>query len=163
MILSMDLDKLHNLIVLIVTKASRLKELYIKESLGSIDYVAIFPKSNEERVQYLNLRGALGAKAVYSDHDGPLYHLSDAIQTDYGPVDLIKICNVDSIYNPKRNKLGYVDYQTTKYQLLKDTYGKNPAFTFLYGEGWEILCLANPDDDVSVYIPNIPLSKDLGL
>ncbi|HUD19338.1 MAG TPA: hypothetical protein VMR81_02775 [Patescibacteria group bacterium] len=158
----MGWDHLRDVIVTIVNKAVRLKGKYIQEPLGSVDYVAIFPKSNEERTQYLDLMGALSAKVVYTDHDGPLYHLPKAIQTDYGSIDFIKICNVDSIYNPKRDQIGYVDYQTSGYNLLKDKYGKNPAFSFLYGKGWEILCLANPDEDVSVYIPNIPLSKDLG-
>lgn len=159
----MDLDNLCHVAAAILGQAKKLKEKYIKEPLGPIDYIAIFPKNSNERVQYMDLMGTLKTKVVYSDHDGPLYHLLNAIQTDFGPVDLIKICNVDSIYNPKRNKIGYLDYQTTEYELLKDTYGKNPAFTFIYGEGWEILCLANPDEDVSVYLPNIPLSKDLKL
>jgi len=159
----MNMDNLSELITTILNKAILLKEEYITETLGSIDYVAIFPQDENDRQHYFDFMEVLGAKVIYSDHDGPLYHLPNAIQTDYSLVSLIKICSVDSIYNPKRNKIGYVDYQTSEYQLLKDKYGKNPAFTFIYGKGWEILSLENPDEDVSVYIPNIPLSKDLDL
>jgi hypothetical protein len=158
----MNVDDLQKIIATILNKAKEYKEIYINEPLGPVDYVGIFSQNHAQRESLINLMHKLEAKVVYSDNDGSLYHSPKKLQIGSDDVDLIKICNVNSIYNPKRNKLGYVDYRATDYSLLKQKYGKQNPFTYIYGEGWEILSLEQPDVDVSVYIPNIPLSKDLG-
>jgi hypothetical protein len=158
----MDVNDLQTIIITILDKVSVYKEKHIQAPLGPIDYVAIFPESKEYRGSFITLMKQLNATSVYSDNDGELYQLLKSVQTKFGAVSYIKICLVDSIYNSKRNKIGYVDYQVTNYSFLKEEYGKRPEFTFIHGDGWEILCLEQPNVDVSVYIPNIPLTKDLG-
>jgi len=159
----MTLVDLNKLLVSILQKTSQLKKRFINEKLGSIDYVGIFPKNSENRQEFTSLIKSLDAKVAYWDDDGELYQITIPIKTDFGEIKLIKVCRENSIYNPKSNKIGYVDYQVKNYEILKEKYKNQIPFTFIYGNGREILSLQEPEFDVSVYIPNIPLSKDLGL
>ena len=49
------------------------------------------------------------------------------------------------------------------YDLLKEKYYTKPQFKLINGDGWKMLGLEVSDSEVNLYIPNIPLSKDLRL
>lgn len=151
--------QLESIITLIVKKTSELKEKYIPEDLEIVDYVAIFPQNSKEHEALTLLMKDVQAKNVFSDNGGAVYQLSKAIVTEQCDVSLVKICNPD----PSKGKRGYVDFRTNEYPILKEKYLSKTNFMFLFGDGWELIGVEDPTSDVALYIPNIPLSKDLGL
>jgi uncharacterized repeat protein (TIGR03833 family) len=148
-------------ILMILRKTDALYRSHISEPRGAVDYIGIFPKTQAEREEFLDELNRINAAVAYRDSDGELYRVSPGIIADGETVSLIKICFVPSLYNPNGNKAGYADFQTGQFPQLKAKYAAVSGFTGMTGNGWEILCLADPAEDVSVYIPNIPLSKDL--
>lgn len=157
----MEISGLDTTVVNILSEARAYKARYITELLGAIDYVGVFPGSAVEQSAYVADLTRRSAVIVYSDDDGDLYRLERGIPTDQGNIHFVKICHVPSRYNPGGKKTGYADYQTDIYPQLKKSYEHTPGFTMMYGDGWEILCLAGPEERVSVYIPDRPLTADL--
>lgn len=143
----------------IVSMAWDLKDLYISEDLGLIDYVAIFPQTFDDQTVLKELLLSLQAVTVYSDPGGGVYHFSTPLLYTEQPISLVKICT----YDPQKRKLGYVDFRTDRYPELKKKYLGASNFVTIEGDGWELIGVEDPESVVAFYIPNIPLSKDLGL
>lgn len=155
----MKQEHLIALVTEIIRKGLALRDKYISEPVGEIDYVGVFPTSLQQHLSLVELVKTLEGEVVYSDIDGDVYHINPGFRTSYGQISLLKITK----FKTDENRIGYVDFRSIKYEELKLKYIKQPNFVSLSGEGWELIGVEDSEEEVSFYIPNIPLSQDLGI
>lgn len=136
-----------------------LKNKYISEPLKDIDYVGVAFSNIDKQQELVTFLEKQGSKIVYSDDWGNVYRLPFMLDTKYGELDLVKVSYVDG----KKDRKSYADFKIDKntYSQLNQKYKGKSIFVSMYGEGWEILGIKDPSSEVSLFIPNIPLSYDV--
>lgn len=153
----MTREDLQNLVTEIIEETYKLKEKYITESIGVIDYVAIIPASIEQQKIFENLMLGLGVMIYsYPDASGKLFFLNDPLQTKFGEIKLITVRQ----YKSDDHRLGYLDFQTDNYLKLKEKYSQKKNFIVIQDDGWELFGVEEPQAKVAFYIPDNPLSQD---
>ena len=93
----MEADK--NPVVKIILEIVQLADVIIKKYIDEelvLDYVDIFPKSEEERLKLLEEISKLG-KQISSTKTGPIYLLNKLIQTKYGNLKELRILKLKII------------------------------------------------------------------
>lgn len=155
----MSIQELRTIVNKILVKVYELKNQYISEDLNDIDYVGIAPQNKSAHQQLKNFLEVVGGRIVYSDDWGDVYRIPHPLDTKYGNIELIKISNLKSLGSKK----SYADFKIDqkRYTQLNSKYKGKPDFLNIYGEGWEILGITNSKSEVSLFIPNIPLSYDV--
>lgn len=116
-----------------------------------IDFVDIFPQSNEELVSLLFEANKLGVK-VDETKTGEIYRLNTPIKTKYGLLSLVKIRILDS----SRNQRGAPDFKVKNYVEFKKVH---KDFNLIVRPGYELLELRG--DRVLIYFPSETLSESL--
>jgi len=128
---------------------------HLTDGITHIDYVAIFPKDEQEKNA---LTESLKTKAmqVKTTPTGIIYKLGMPIQTLNQQISLLKIHSVDM----SKTIRGYVDYQVKDYQDFKRTYLMTNAVEVTQNAtGVEMLTASG--DEAAVFFPETPLGKDL--
>ena len=151
-------DGLNSIVNYIVDEGEKVKAKYLEEQTGPVDYVAIFCKDEDEKKKLLDLVSALGTVAQETP-TGPNIKLINPIVTNSGAVRLIKIRNVDSI---KRQR-GAPDFRVEDYHSFKQKYLGKKNINLIDRKSFEMIEIWDPQADVLVYFPNIPLTKQLGI
>lgn len=122
------------------------------------DYLCIFPKDQDEYLELKQKAEHLGEN-VQASSTGNWIWLREPVQTKYGWIRMIRIHTVDS-QKPWR---GYADFGTPHYSRFKTKYLSRPGFSKIIHPDFEMIELKDKNYDVLVYIPDTPLSQDLGL
>ena len=155
----MNIQALTERIEVIIRKTLQLKEAYMPETLGVIDYVMMFPSDDADKLSLVHAIELIGGKVVFSDDNGTVYQFENSIKTFFCDIDLLKIGN----NNDDEKRIGYVDFRPIDYTKLKLEYINCDNVVFVNGNGWELIGVEDPLYDVSFYVPNVPLSEDLNL
>ena len=134
------------------------RKYLLDKEVGSIDYLAVFCKDEEEREELLNIINKIG-KVVQETPTGPNYKLSSPIKTKSGEVNLVKIRNND----PKKSHRGAPYFRVNDYASFKKKYLGKENFDLIERPGFEMIEIWDPAADVLVYYPSIPLTVQLGI
>jgi hypothetical protein len=140
----------------IVDEGDKINKKYLDEVVGPVDYVAIFCKDENEKNELTNLITNLG-EAVDETPTGINYKLNSPIETNQGPVILIKIRNTD----PQKPHRGALDFRVKDYASFKNKYLGREHFNLIERPDFEMIEIWDPEADVLVYYPNIPLTQQL--
>lgn len=151
------MENLTSTIIYIVHKSTGLKNKFTDSFSAPVEFACIFCQNDEEYVQFTSSIEALG-KIVETTQSGFTYLLDKPIETNAGPLRLVKIRKSDSM-RPER---GDVDFNTN-YEEFKKKYQNNPKFEFIIRDTFEMLRLTDSDFDVMTCFSNIPKSKILGI
>lgn len=125
-----------------------------------IDFVSIFSKDD---LEFNQLTEAIEprAKKIKSDTGitGITYLLSTSIQTEAGELKIVRIRKPD----PTRPQRGAPDFRVPDYKSFKEEcLNKNSGnYTILMRKGFELVEIKGIN--VLVYVPNVPISEELGL
>lgn len=152
----MHSDSYENIILYLVEQAEKLLEFRrITDGITQIDYVAIFPKDEQEKTALENSLKTI-AMPVKVTPTGTIYKLGKPVQTLNQQVQLLKIHTVD----PTKTQRGYVDYQVADYALFKRMYlMSNAVESTQNASGMEMLTAEQTE--VSIFFPETPFGKDL--
>lgn len=150
-------NNLDETIKYIVKRCLELKNKFTNINDVPIEWLDIFCQ-NEDEFKQFNEEVAKLAKVVSKTDTGDIYFLDKAIQTESGPLRLIKIRKVD----PNRKERGDTDFNTN-YEETKKSLIKNPKVKLIKRKKFEMLRLSDKNFDVMVCFSNIPQSKILGL
>lgn len=148
-------SSLEEVVKYIVGKSKDLKNKFTDEKAASVEFVCIFCQTEEEYQKLDNLTKSLGKK-VQATPSGYVYLLHQPVQTEAGPLRLLKIRKPDS----QRKERGDSDFNTS-YAEFKQKYGSDPKFELIKRETFEMLRLSDSRFDVMACFSNTPLSKSL--
>lgn len=154
----MNNNDLELIVNYIVDKGEGVIKKYLEEPVGNIDYLAIFCKDDEEKKQLLDLMNSLG-EVIQDTPTGPNFKLKTPIETKSGKVGLIKIRNTDSA----KIHRGAPDFKVDDYEAFKNKYLGREHFNLIERQDFEMIEIWDPEADVLVYFPNIPLTNQLGI
>lgn len=152
------MSELFEIVDYIVKKGQKAARLAIPEEELVLDYVAIFCKSEDEKLQLENEIKNLGDVAEETS-TGKTYKLSVTYNSPAGQLNLIKLRNPDNT-RPQR---GEPDFRVKNYAAFKQKYINIPGMKLIERSDYEMLELSNPKFDILVYFPNKPLGLELGL
>lgn len=144
----------------IVSASSPILDKYVTSKYKlKLDYVDIFPKSEEEHKELLEQLKSLG-KPIWSGSTGKTYLLDEPIETDKG---LLKLLRVRIFDNSKLAFRGHPDYAVKKeeYDDFKDYLLKQENVNLMKRPEYEMVEIWDEDFDVAVYFPSIPLTEDV--
>jgi hypothetical protein len=144
----------------IVEKATQLLiAKKIKDGVGKIDYVAIFPESEQEfqSLQEILKHDGLPVKVTTT---GTVYKLNKSVEVPLeegiGDVVLVKLRNFD----PQKKQRGYIDYRVLDYPKFKMEYLSLSAVEVTENRD-HVEMLYTEDPEVLIYFLEIPLGKNL--
>lgn len=155
---NMNIEDLRVLIERVIEECLELKNKYIVEEVGEIDYVGMYPKSESEWKEMVGVVNDLGGKEVFADDDWVVYKLETLVDTKYGEIGMVKLGN----FRESEKRIGYVDFRPFEFEKLKQKYMDSDNFVTLSGDGWELIGVEDPGSRVSFYVPDVPLSEDVG-
>jgi isopentenyldiphosphate isomerase len=143
----------------IILKTRELNRIHIKETVGPINYAAIFCQHDDEYRKLFDEASQMG-KIVEDTPTGPLFKLKQPISTLSGPLHLLKIRKPD----PTRPQRGDADFNLPDYYAFKAKYIKDTEHFKLIDRGhFEMMELRDPSFQVLSYFSNIPLTLQLGI
>lgn len=152
-----DKNPIAKIILEIIQLADVVIKKYIDEELV-LDYVDIFPKSEEERLNLLEEINKLG-KQISSTKTGPIYLLDEPIQTKYGNLKLVRV----RIYDNQKTQRGAPDFKVKDYAKFKEKYLGKDFFNLIERKEYEMLELDIKNSNVLIYFPSETLAESLGL
>lgn len=149
-------QKWQEMVSVIIEKADQLlQDKQVHQGLGEIDYVTIFPKSEDEYGEFMGKLEKEG-RLVRIASTGTVFQLRKPFQTPQGQIPLVRI----RIYDPSKIQIGYVDYRIDDYQIFRKKYLLSNIVTATHNaEGVEMLMVENKD--VIIYFPESPLGKTI--
>lgn len=144
-----------------ISEILKLAESVIKEQIQEeliLDYVDIFPKSEEERISLQEVLNKLGSE-ICKTKTGPTYLLSKPLPTKFGPLKLVRV----RIYDKQKKQKGAPDFEVKNYKKFKEKYLKKQCFHLIERPKYEMIELNVKNSNVLIYFPNETLSESLGL
>lgn len=147
------MTKKWQIIVGIITKkaAKLLQDIQVHQGFGKIDYVAIFPKSEDEYNEFMSNLKKVG-DPIRIVPTGTVFQLRKPLVTPQGRIPLVRI----RIYDPLKTQMGYIDYQIDNYQTFREKYlSLNTVIITHNAEGVEMLMAENKD--IIIYFPEVPI------
>lgn len=151
------MEKYWQLRVLDITTDSilLLEEKKITKWIKKIDYVAIFPKSKIEYIEFIKKLQAEG-HPVKTTPTGTVFRLETPIETSLGQILFIRV----RIYQSNITQSGYVDYQIEDYRVFKEKCLRTNSVAITNNsDGIEMLVTKNAK--VIIYFPEICLGENL--
>jgi len=148
---------LEEIVSYIVNKSLDLKNKYTDEKTAPVEFACIFCQRDNEYQNLDRFVSELGS-VVQETPNGKTYFLNKAIQTEAGPLRLLKVRKPD----PTRKERGDADFNTS-YLSFKGKYINNPRFELIKRDSFEMFRLSDPEFDVMSCFSSIPMSKDLGI
>lgn len=143
----------------IVTETLKMNHIHIPEELTEINYSAIFCQNDFEYEQFNRVVSQIG-DIIEDTPTGPLYKLSEPLETLAGPLHLLKIRKPD-ITRPER---GDADFTLKDYNTFKEKYSKDIQHFKIIDRGhFEMIELRDQKFQVLSYFSNIPLTTQLGI
>lgn len=130
------------------------KDLLEIKDLKNIDFLDIFPKSEEHRIlldEEINKIAILLEKT----ERGNVYALNNPIETKYGKLTYIKIRIFDET---RLNWEAAADFVVKDRNILKDKVGKDIRFSYIKREKWDAVEFKT--DNTLVYFLN-PLASEV--
>lgn len=142
----------------IVERSIPILEKYeLNEFSPILDYVDVFPKSEEEHRKLSTVIKTTG-EPVFNTSTGTAYKLFEPIDTAKGKLNLLRV----RIYDPTRLGFrGHSDYAIDNYERAKERLLKMETVKLLDRKSYEMIEIWDKQFEVLVYIPNVPLSKDV--
>ncbi len=130
------------------------KDMLQIEDLQHIDFLDIFPKSEEQRI-LLDEKISKIAMLLEKTERGNVYALNNPIETKYGKLTYIKI----RIYDETRLKWeAAADFVVKDRNVLMEKVGKDTRFSYIKREKWDAVEFKT--DDTLVYFLN-PLASEV--
>lgn len=151
----------NNPVVKIILELVQLADVVIKKHIDEelvLDYVDIFPKSENEKVELSKEINKLG-KQISATKTGPIYLLDKPIQTNYGILRLARV----RIYDSQKTQRGAPDFKVKDYAKFKEKYSGKEYFHLIDRKEYEMLELDIKNSNVLIYFPNETLSESLRL
>ena len=152
------MESIKEIVDYIVENAVKLKNKYAEEKSASLDWVAIFTRSEEEFKDFLKKTNSLG-EVIQDTETGPIFKLNHPVKTKAGDLLIIKIRKPDKT-RPQR---GDGDFRIDNYVEFKKKCLTNKHFSLIERKDHEMLELKDDGFDVLVYFSNPPISKVLGV
>ena len=144
----------------IVASSSKVLDKYVPAKYDlTLDYVDIFPKSEDEYKELLNQLKTLG-KPVWQGSTGNTYMLEEPIETVKGVLNLLRIRTFDE---SKLIFRGHPDYtiKETQYEEFKEDLLKQGNVNLIKRTDYEMIEIWDKDFEVAIYFPSIPLTQDI--
>ena len=151
----MKTDDLKKKVLLIVEKATALKDKHIGES-APVNYACIFSQNQAEYEELVDCAKEIG-NVVKQTPNGPLFQIS--LQTGSGVLKLLKIRMPD----PTRPELGDADFTIRNFLDFEKKYLQKRGFKLIPRENFRMIELMDPDFDVRAYFSYPPLDEQLGI
>lgn len=130
------------------------KDLLEIEDLKGIDFIDIFPKSEEHKKQ-LDEEISKISLLVEATERGNVYALNNPIETKYGKLTYIKI----RIFDESRlNWEGAADFIVKDRDILMKKVGKDPRFSYIKRTEWDAIEFKT--DDTLIYFLS-PLASEV--
>lgn len=143
----------------IVAETLKMNSIYIPDESMEINYSAIFCQNDFEYGQFNNEVSQIG-NIIENTPTGPLYKLSEPLETLAGPLSLLKIRKFDST-RPQR---GDADFTLKDYNTFKEKYSKDSQHFKVIDRGhFEMIELRDQEFKALSYFSNIPLTTQLGI
>lgn len=143
-----------------INEILKLAQLVIKEHIQEelvLDYVDIFPESEEERITLQEELKKLGSE-ICKSKTGPTYLLAKPIFTIFGNLKLVRV----RIYDKHKKQKGAPDFKVKNYKKFKEKYLKKQCFYLIERPKYEMIELNIKNSNVLIYFPNETLSESLG-
>jgi hypothetical protein len=141
----------------IVSRSGELKNKFTDASSAPVEFACIFCQNEQEYKQFTDSIKKLG-KVVEKTNSGFTYLLHKPIQTNAGPLRLVKIRKPDV----SRTERGDADFNT-EYNVFKEKYQNNLGFELVKRDTFEMIRLSSPDFDTMACFSNVPKSEVLGI
>ncbi len=111
------------------------KDLLEIEGLQSIDFIDIFPKSEEHKIQ-LDDEVSKISKLLEKTERGNIYLLNQPIQTNYGELKYLKIRYFDET---RLNWEAAADFVVEDRDILMDKVGKDKKYSYIKRSEWDAI------------------------
>lgn len=111
------------------------KDLLEIEGLQSIDFIDIFPKSEEHKIQ-LDDEVSKISKLLEKTERGNIYLLNQPIQTNYGELKYLKIRYFDET---RLNWEAAADFVVEDRDILMDKVGKDKRYSYIKRLEWDAI------------------------
>lgn len=111
------------------------KDLLEIEGLQSIDFIDIFPKSEEHKIQ-LDDEVSKISKLLEKTERGNIYLLNQPIQTNYGELKYLKIRYFDET---RLNWEAAADFVVEDREALMDKVGKDKRYSYIKRPEWDAI------------------------
>ncbi len=111
------------------------KDLLEIEGLRSIDFIDIFPKSEEHKIQ-LDDEVSKISKLLKKTEKGNVYLLNEPIQTNYGELKYLKIRYFDET---RLNWEAAADFVVEDRDALMDKLGKDKRYSYIKRLEWDAI------------------------
>jgi hypothetical protein len=148
---------METLIQNIVRDAEILKDKYTDQKNIPVNYACIFCQSEEEQEKFLKEAHKFGA--VIQEKPNSLLFKITPIETVAGKLQLLRIRQP----HPQWPERGDADFTVPDYPSFKEKYLKEPGFSLIPRDNFEMLELYKKGENVRVYFSYPPLDKQLNL
>lgn len=111
------------------------KDLLEIEGLRSIDFIDIFPKSEEHKIQ-LDDEVSKISKLLKKTERGNIYLLNEPIHTNYGELKYLKIRYFDET---RLNWEAAADFVVEDRDALMDKVGKDKRYSYIKRPEWDAI------------------------
>ena len=151
----MHSDSYEDIVKYLIEKAENLLNYKrITDGIVQIDYVAIYPKDEQEKAALLDSLKTISVP-IKTTPTGTVFKLGKPIQTISRKVLLLKIHTVD----PLKQQRGYIDYQVEDYESFKRTNLMNNSVEITENAD-RMEMLTTSENEIAIYFPENPLGKD---
>jgi hypothetical protein len=147
-----------NIIVIvkdIVEKAAKISDRYVKA--GKVNYACIFSHNLDEYRDLYDAVKKMGMVAK-STETGDLFKLNPPIKTCVGDLLILKVRKPDA----SKPQKGDADFNVDNYDEFKKRNMGRKNFSLITRQGFEMIEINDPREDVLVYFSSIPVIKQLG-
>lgn len=132
------------------------KDLYEIEGIEAIDFIDIFPKSEEHRKQLDEEAGKI-SKLIKETERGNIYLLNTPIETQYGKLSLFKVRYYDE---SRLNWEAAADFVVKDRNILMERVGKDNRFNYTTRPDWDAVEFKT--ENTLIYFLN-PLASEVYL
>lgn len=132
------------------------KDLKEIKGLGKIDFIDIFPTSEQHR-NLLDEEAMKYSELIRKTERGNIYLLNEPVKTKYGDLRLFKVRYYDE---SRVNWEAAADFVVKDRDILKDKVGKDNRFSFIVRPSWDAVEFKT--QDTLIYFLN-PLASEIYL